>query len=1311
MVVGWQCLLKSMAYFAHRAYARGRLVAFNLMGRRCCHHQTSCPLFWPSFGRPYRGSRREESFLGHDRALYRKGHSVRRTAPVAKQFMLHDPRHRVGSNCFSSVTVRVTDVGVGGAQCEDAPVGILPIGGYFADPDFAREFNQLSGVDEDDTSDASVSAGDSVSERRKRGQRLSYVASGNISRRSRLTPAMEQYVRLKLQHPGFVLVFRMGDFYEMFFEDAVICSQVLGIALTTRGKVSDSGSVTKSGGTSGVGDGSDTPLKYFGPGERVPMSGVPYFALESHLRRLVDAGILVAICEQETLDGTITSPSLSTTGERGKARVESRDGAAGKKVVGRVVTRLVTPGTFDACSGIGGGSIAVKTSGDSASMVGSPANGAATDGSAQGVSSYLMAVQVVPQKAEGSGSAGSNAHVAMAWADVGTGETFVARVPQAMLIATIARVRPKEVVFENTDGISVADIRQIEEALLATAGRGIISSGAGEKRETVSEVIQRLSPGGMLEGVRQIRTMFPGVAVTLVAPDLYGNDMDDEDAMIMGARGDAIQDTHTRIALSGEMHRVWHALLSYVRQTHPHGEVPRLRPPEEFVASRTVAIDATTRAVLGILPDDGVAGTSRFDGGRGSAGASGLGLATTCTGIMMNSAWSGAMDPTEENQQGLTHGDAESMPLSCRSTLGLSSPTLFGVLKMTSTAMGARKLRARLSAPLTDVEAINDRLNAIDACLNAACAEQCRRILRHVGDIDRVLTRVVSGRATPDDVLMLRNSLGYARRLESLIDSSTPEKQGENGLRDMLTFPCASHDSVFWKLSDMFVHDVEETVEGARPLAHFLDWTRDKLPPSAQTQDTRSETFSEGDANDASSRTSFVRAGYDRILDELLEKRDRSHEVLKGLCERYKIQTGVKSLKIKHTAGYGHFFEVKMDDMPAIGEYNGELARKGVTVGEGRDDAEKSEDVFHHFQTLKRTARYKTSRLQALEGDLSRAAGEAFAREAMIFRRACKLVTSYADELFRVADAAASLDVALCLAQAADTYGYVRPQLSTGRELIVQGGRHPVVEAVGIRRGEPFVANDIDMCHASGEGDVSSPAFCIVTGANMGGKSTFLRQNALIVLMAQIGSFVPADSARIGVVDSIFARVGASDDLVHGQSTFMVEMNEVARILRHCGPRSLVIIDEIGRGTDSEDGFAIASAVASTLCKDKPLGACDQPAGTARRWRLQPRVQADDPPRVLFSTHFHNLHRVLEERACDTQVWQVEAIVRPGVDEGAESSGRVGSKTNVRAGDVVFTHRVVPGAAVSSFGFAVAELAGVPLHVIEDAYTLRDARR
>jgi len=367
-------------------------------------------------------------------------------------------------------------------------------------------------------------------------------------------------------------------------------------------------------------------------------------------------------------------------------------------------------------------------------------------------------------------------------------------------------------------------------------------------------------------------------------------------------------------------------------------------------------------------------------------------------------------------------------------------------------------------------------------------------------------------------------------------------------------------------------------------------------------------------------------AGFDPVADlrDLLERAGK--EWIAGLQERERERTGIKSLKVGYNQVFGYYIEVTKPNLHLVPE------------------------GYQRRQTMANAERFITPELKEYESKVLGAEERILALEQELFEELRRRVVAETERIQQAAQVVARADVLAAFAEAADRNRYRRPVVTDGDEIRIRGGRHPVVELT--LQGERFVPNDAEL-------DCSENQVLIITGPNMAGKSTYLRQVALIVLMAQIGSFVPAEEATIGVVDRIFTRVGASDDLASGQSTFMVEMTETANILRHATRRSLIVLDEIGRGTSTFDGLSLAWAVAEHIHNSPQLGA-----------------------KTLFATHYHHLNELAESLP---RVKNYRIAVKESGDQ------------------IVFLRRIVPGGTDRSYGIQVARLAGLPQEVIERA--------
>ena len=381
----------------------------------------------------------------------------------------------------------------------------------------------------------------------------------------------------------------------------------------------------------------------------------------------------------------------------------------------------------------------------------------------------------------------------------------------------------------------------------------------------------------------------------------------------------------------------------------------------------------------------------------------------------------------------------------------------------------------------------------------------------------------------------------------------------------------------------------------------------------------------------------FIRSGFHEQLDELRELRDASRKVVASLQARYAELTNVRTLRIKHNNFLGYYLEVPQ----AAGE----------TFVQPPLNA-----TFIHRQTMAGAMRFSTAELGELESKIASAADRALALEQNLFEQAAAQVMPASDSIKAAAQALAVIDISANHAELADKREWTRPQVDSSLAFEIEGGRHPVVESALAGQGKAFVAND----SALGKSESEAGVLAVVTGPNMAGKSTYLRQNALIAILAQTGCYVPARRAHIGVIDRLFSRVGAADDLARGRSTFMVEMVESAAILNQAGERSFVILDEIGRGTATFDGLSIA-------------------------WAAIEHLHEVNKSRTLFATHFHELTQLTKKLPRMTNLTM---------------------RVTDWKGEVVFLHEVVQGAADRSYGIQVARLAGLPHAVLDRAQHL-----
>ena len=522
--------------------------------------------------------------------------------------------------------------------------------------------------------------------------------------------------------------------------------------------------------------------------------------------------------------------------------------------------------------------------------------------------------------------------------------------------------------------------------------------------------------------------------------------------------------------------------------------------------------------------------------------------------------------------------------------------SLLATIDRSVTAAGARELAARLAAPLTEVEAISMRHDAV--AFFATDSELRRRLreeLRRAPDIARALARLSVGRGGPRDLGALRDGVKCARAIRDLLRLDDPLKPSPGEAQEAQ-------------------RELTQAIADVSRLSNRLEFLLVAEPP-----------FFARDGG-------FVNTNAHAPLDEARALRDESRRVIASLEARYREESGVP-LKIKHNGVLGYFIEVTP-------QYADRLMSGALR------------EVFRHRQTIGSAVRFSTDELATLASRIAEAGERALALETELFEEMLALALEAASALGQIAKALAIVDVASALGELAIAERYVRPLIDQSLAFEITRGRHPVVEtALAQMHAGNFVPNDCDLS------PLGPGRLWLVTGPNMAGKSTFLRQNALIAILAQAGAFVPAEAAHIGIVDRLFSRVGAGDDLAAGRSTFMVEMVETAAILNQATQRSLVILDEIGRGTATFDGLAIA-------------------------WASVEHLHEKNKARALFATHYHEL-TALAERLSSL------ACVTMKVREWNDS--------------IVFLHELAPGAADRSYGIHVAKLAGLPSAVVTRA--------
>jgi DNA mismatch repair protein MutS len=551
-----------------------------------------------------------------------------------------------------------------------------------------------------------------------------------------------------------------------------------------------------------------------------------------------------------------------------------------------------------------------------------------------------------------------------------------------------------------------------------------------------------------------------------------------------------------------------------------------------------------------------------------------------------------------------------------------ASATLLRAIDETATGMGARLLRGWLLRPELALGEIEERLDTVAALKARTVArEEIRKELEGILDLERLTSRITLGVATPRDLLALRGSLEKIPRVRAMMRETkdTDEEKGEKE-KTRHAMP---------RERPGFADQPSGTTSGGGRMAAL----REQMDELADVR----ETIERGIADDPPAmpnQPGVIRRGFHGELDELRDILKQGRQIIASMEERERKRTGIASLKIRYNQVFGYYIEVSKPNLHLVpADYD----RKQTLVGAERFTSGELKEYEHKVVSAE-------ERILEIERRLYSDIRESIAREAGRVRRA--------------AAAIAQLDVLVNFARIAAARHYSRPEFTETEAarkaprgaLLVAGGRHPVIEKLIEERGERFVPNDLYL------GD-DSQFLLIITGPNMGGKSTYLRQAALISILAQMGSFVPAAKAQLPLLDRIFTRIGASDNLARGRSTFLVEMSEVAAILNTATPASLVLLDEVGRGTSTFDGLSIAWAVVEAL-------------------------HAGARPRTLFATHYHELT-------------DLEALL-PGVKNVHVSVEEAGA-------EIVFLRRVEPGSADKSYGIEVARLAGLPHDVIARA--------
>ncbi len=995
-----------------------------------------------------------------------------------------------------------------------------------------------------------------------------------------------QYQKLKAQYPDTILLYRLGEFYETFDDDAKLVAELMDTTLTRKEHAVEKSTKEK---------------------QYCPMAGIPFHAAENYVARLVSQGYRVAIAEQMSE----TSSSKSDTRPRSVFASGLEQTSRQRGLVHREVVRVITPGTVL-----------------DPSMLPTSKN------------NYLAAVI-----AEGD-------RIGLSYTDLSTGEfaatEFSGERAITRLEGELARLHVSEVLVHEHTSQQVPGLTPVRASLsqdlapMTKQEREHLLPHERVARRLEQENAARWTQGNVTplaawqwEHATACDTLMQQLGVQSLAG--FGLD---QKPLATRAAG---------------------AVLHYIQETQ-----------------RNSAAQITTLRVY-------------------------------TTGSFM------FLDPqTRRNLELL------------ESSEGKSKGSLIGVLDHTRTPMGARLLRRWLSQPLLDHAALARRQEAVACAVDDGLMRaELRQALGQVGDMERSVNRVIQGTAvaTPRDLVYLRQALRALPQIIATVADCQPlvhigyqDWQSDAPAADRRSPTSSQHDRQQQQQpaiqqtasgplkprkrskkqepankkteptprvdgDDLFADDdqpVETTdnaaVMGAQPqdeepattlLAEEIEAypqekaatiaaaIRENSPsfapsaPGAQELDPCSEVLQlledalDDDPPALLGSSQYLRSeengekphrvirpGYDQRIDQVVSASRDAQHYINTLENRERERTGIKSLKVDYNKVFGYFIEVS------------------------RNYSNQVPDHYERKQTLVNTERYITIELKEYESVILNARQRLVEYEREAFTALCRDIVGYAERLRTTAQALARLDVVASLAEAAVRGRYTRPLIKDDTTLRISGGRHPVVEQA---LDESFVPNDAFV-------DTDEQQIIVITGPNMAGKSTVLRQVALIVLLAQIGSFVPAEGAEVGLVDRIFSRIGAQDDIATGRSTFMVEMTETAALLTQSTSRSLIILDEVGRGTSTYDGMAIARAVIEYIHNDPRLGC-----------------------RTLFATHYHELTD-LQDILPRVKNYHMAAIEQEG--------------------HVVFLYEMRKGGADRSYGIHVAELAGIPRPVIRRASEL-----
>ena len=1001
-----------------------------------------------------------------------------------------------------------------------------------------------------------------------------------------------QYRQLKFSCPDAVLLYRMGDFYETFDDDAKLVAELLDVTLTYKPFANRKGKSAKDGGE-----------------QRCPMAGMPYHAAERYTTALVGAGYRVAIAEQVSE----TPSSKKDTRPKSVFSNGLEAGEARKGMVDREIVRVLTPGTITETS-----------------MLPAVQN------------NYLVALI-----AEGE-------RVGVAYADLSTGEfactEFAGERAHSQAQGELARLSAAEVLVSEDERLRVPGLDPASAKLthdlefMTKDEREMLLPGERVARRTERENTARWAHGhvtGVAAWRWDLRTCHDALIQLLGVRSLDGFGLTADKKLATRAAG---------------------AIVQYTRETQ-NDALAHMGTLRFYTTSDTMFLDPQTRRNLELL--EGSGGKAKgalvgvLDQTRTPMGARLLrrwigqplldrarlearqeNVATFVDAALLRAELREKLKPLGDMERAVSRvvqGVAAATPrdlVRLREALR-ALPALIGTLDgWTPVAAGSQELPVRSQEPAQQMttdgegEAVGNSWDTLfdwdapDAQPAAASPQPPAPSLREQREAK---SRVVARYAEQEDLFGdvewgEPEAGGQGSAVSSQQSAVSSQKAAASSQEQAAPSPRSSAASRQPPAASL---SVDGQLDACDDVLAFLESALDDEPPALLGASNYLRAVAGGEAP-----RRVIRPGFDQRMDETTKAALHAQRYISDLEIQEQKSTGIKSLRVGYTQVFGYYIEVAKS-------YAGEVPARYIRK-----------------QTLTTGERYYTAELKDFENIVLTAQEQLYDLERQAFGRLCAQIAEAGPRLLATARVLAELDVYLSLAEVAARGRYVRPQISDDTRLKIVRGRHPVVEQ-GL--DEPFIPNDTLI-------DTDANQILVITGPNMAGKSTVMRQIALIVLMAQIGSFVPAERAEVGIVDRIFTRIGAQDDIATGQSTFMVEMTETAALLVQSTQRSLIILDEVGRGTSTYDGMAIARAVIEYIHHEPRLGC-----------------------RTLFATHYHELIE-LEQLLPRVKNYHMAAVEQ--------------------AGHVAFLHELRRGGADKSYGIHVAGLAGIPRVVIKRASEL-----